>query len=140
VTALRWGLLFGAGIAAANLVLQFIVTPFAPWQLVGILSAGTWFAGVAAAGSLAGARSLRVGATAAAIAAGVDLARNAAVLIAVGVPAVQSSAVQGSPTPGLIVAGAIMEFFLLSPIAAGIGLAAARASRRSPGPQAVAGH
>lgn len=137
--ALRWGLLFGIGIAAANLGLQFVVTPFVPWQLVGVLSAGTWFAGIAAAGVFAGARSLRMGASAAAIAAGVDLVRNAAIAIVVGVPAVQSSALQGSQSPGLIVAGAIMEFLLLAPIAAGIGLAAARLARRAPAPQMVTG-
>lgn len=137
--ALRWGLLFGAGIAAANLVLQFFVTPLVPWQLIGVLSAGAWCAGIIAAGAFAGARSLRMGALAAAIAAAVDLLRNAAVAIVVGIPAVPSSTLQGSPTPGLIIAGAIVEFFLLAPIAVGIGLAAARLARRLPAPQKAMG-
>lgn len=143
MAALRWGLIFGAGIAAANLVLQFVVTPFAPWQLVGALSVGVWLVGITAAGLFAGSRSPRIGrscAAAAAIAAAVDLVRNATVLIAVGVPAGPSSVLRGSPTPGMIIAGTIAEFLLLlGPVAVGIGLAVARLSRRSPAPQAVIG-
>ena len=143
MTALRWGLLFGAGIAAANLVLEFIVTPFAPWQLVGVLSVAVWLAGLAAAGVFAGARSLRMGASGAVIAAAVDLARNATVAIVVGFPAGPSAALRGSPTPGMIIAGTIVEFVLfLGPIAAGVGLVAARLSRgsRSASPQTVIGN
>ncbi len=142
MTALRWGLFFGAGIAAANLVLQFIVTPFVPWQLVGALSVVTWLAGLAATGVLAGARSVRMGASAAVIAAAVDLLRSATVAIVVGAPAVPSSALRGSPTPGVIIGGTIVEFILLlGPVAACIGLAAARVSNRSrsSAPQTAAG-
>ncbi|HEV2032992.1 MAG TPA: hypothetical protein VGU71_02145 [Candidatus Dormibacteraeota bacterium] len=140
MTALRWGLFFGVCIAAANLVLQFIVTPFVPWQLVGALSVGAWLAGLAAAGVFAGVRSLRTGASAAAIAAAVDLVRNATMAIVVGVPAAPTSTLQGSPTPGMIIAGTIVEFLvLIGPIAAGVGLAAAYVSRRSPAPRTVTG-
>jgi hypothetical protein len=140
VKALRWGLLFGAGIAAANLVLQFVVTPFVPWQLVGALSVGAWLAGLAAAGVFAGTRSLLMGASGAVTAAAVDLVRSVAVAIVVGVPAVQSSPLQGSPTPGMIIAETLVEFLLLlGPIAAGVGFAAARVSRRSPSAQTVMG-
>lgn len=147
MAALRGGLFFGAAIAAANLVLQFIVTPFVPWQLVGLLSVGAWLAGTAAAGRFAASRSPRTGrpgrsgASAAAIAAAVDLLRGATVAIVVGAPAVPSSALRGSPTPGVIIGGSIVEFILLlGPTAACIGLAAARVSMRSrsSSPQAVA--
>ncbi len=137
--AIRWGLIFGAGIAAANLLLQFVVTPFVPWQLIGLLSVSAWLAGIVAAGVVAGRASLRVGASAAAIATVVDLLRNAAVAIAVGVPPIPSSTGQGSPTPGLIIAATIVEFMLIGPLAAGIGMAAARLTRRSPVPQTFTG-
>ncbi len=140
MSAIRWGLIFGAGIAAANLVLQFVATPFVPWQLVGVLSVSAWLTGTVAAGVFAGrTASLRLGASAAAIAAAVDLLRNAAVAIAVGVPGAPSSALQGSPTPGLIIAGTILEFMLIGPLAAGIGMAAARVTRRSAVPQTLIG-
>lgn len=139
MTALRWGLVFGVGIAGANLLLQFIVTPFAPWQLVGALSVAAWLAGLAAAGVFAGARSLRMGASAAAIAAAVDLVRNATMAIVVGIPAVPSSVLRGSPTPGMIISGTLVEFLLiLGPFAAGVGLVAALLSKRSPAAQPVA--
>ena len=135
--AIRWGLLFGAGIAATNMLLQFVVTPFLPWQVIGLLSVGAWVACVVAAGIFAGrTTSLRLAASAAAIAAAVDLLRNAAVAIAVGVP-IPSSAPQGSPTPGLIIVGTMLAFFLIGPIAAGVGMTAARLTRRSPAPQTV---
>ncbi len=132
MTGLRWGLLCGASVAAANLVLQFVVTPFVPWQLVGVLSVGVWSGGLAAAGVFAGATSLRMGVSAAVIAAAVDLVRNATVAIVIGIPAVPSSALGSSPTPGAIIGGTIVEFLLLlAPIAAAVGFVAARLSRGS---------
>ncbi len=140
MAAIRLGVIFGAGIAAANLLLQFAVTPFLPWELVGVLSAGAWFAGMVAIGVRASrAGSLRMAAPAAAIATAVDLVRSAAVAIAIGLPAIPSSP-QVSPTPGLIIAGTIAELFFIAPLAAVIGMVAARVTRRSPVPQALAGH
>jgi len=137
---MRWGLLFGAGIVAANLVLQFVLTPLLPWQLVGLLSVAAWFACVVAAGVFAGRTgSLRAAAGAALIAAAVDALRSAAVALAVGIPTLPSAGPHIAPTPGLIVAGNVVEFMLIGPLAAAIGVAAARMTRRSPAPKTMAG-
>jgi hypothetical protein len=130
-TTIRSGLTFGAAIATANLILQFVGTPYVAWQIIAVLSVGTWLGGVIGAGAWAGRTgSLRSAASAAVIAAVVDVVRAAIVTLAVGTPPAPSSSGLGAPTPGLVIAGTMLELLLLAPVAAGIGLAAARLSRR----------
>ena len=125
--ALRVGAFFGAGIAVANLVLQFVLTPVLPWQLIGALSIGAWLGGVVGAGVFAGrGGSLRTAAVAAVVAAALDVVRGIAVDLAVGVPASQAGHLI---TPGMAAAASLVEFMFIAPLAAGIGLAAARVTQ-----------
>ena len=137
---MRWGLLFGSGIALANLVLQFALTPFLPWQLIGLLSVAAWLGGMVAAGVFAGRTgSLRAAAGSAVIAAAVDAVRSAAVAMAVGIPTIASAGPHVATTPGLIIAGNVVELMVIGPLAAVIGMGAARLTRPSAARNAVAG-
>src|SRR5438477_225623 len=61
------------------------------------------------------------------------------VAMAVGIPTIASAAPHVATTPGLIIAGNVVELMVIGPLAAAIGVGAARLTRRSAAPNAVAG-
>ena len=126
--AFRFGAFFGLGIVVANLLLQFGLTPVLPWQVIGALSIGAWIGGVVGAGAFAGRDApMRTAAVAAVVAAAFDLVRGIAVDLVIGVPASQAGHLV---TPGMAAAASLAEFAFIAPLAAGIGVAAARLAMR----------
>lgn len=125
----RYGLIAGAAIAGANLILQFAVTPFAPWALIGTASVGVWLIGVIAAGVRCS--TPRAGAAAGAVAASVDVARGVAATLIAG-PHIPSGTPVHEITSGMIVSAGVVELALIAPVAACVGYAAARFAGRRP--------
>lgn len=136
-TTFRYGVTFGLGIAAANLLLQFALGRLLPWQVIGALSIAAWVIGVAAAGVFATrTERLRAGAAAAVIAAAVDLTRGIAVDFIAGVPV---SSAGHAITPGMAAGASVVEFVFIAPFAAGVGLVAARLFAKPLSSSAVVG-